>query len=153
MPIRRHRVFVSFDFDNDRYLREYIIDQARLPESPFEVADWSLKEAAPERNWEAKARERISRSDSVLVMLGPYTHRAPGVLKEVRMARQMGKPIFQVVSYRNRYSKPVPNVGRVYRWNWPNLKKLLALIQFIDSQSFRQMFRTRSPFRRSRRSL
>ena len=41
-------VFVSFDFDNDRVLKDFIVGQSRLDDSPFEVIDHSLKEAAPE---------------------------------------------------------------------------------------------------------
>jgi hypothetical protein len=33
-------------FDNDRTLYTFIIGQAKLPDSPFEVSDHSLKEAA-----------------------------------------------------------------------------------------------------------
>lgn len=151
MPTRPHRVFVSFDFDNDRRLRQFIIDQARLPYSPFEVADWSLKEAAPKRNWEAEARERIIRSDSVLVMLGPYTHRAPGVVKEVKMAKEMGKPIFQIIGYRDSHPRRVANAGRVYRWNWKNLRRLLAPVRFVDRRYRGKIFRSRNSFRQSRR--
>ena len=39
------RVFVSYDFDNDKQLKDFIIGQSRLPDSPFEVIDCSLKEA------------------------------------------------------------------------------------------------------------
>ena len=35
------RVFVSFDFDNDKKLKDFIIGQSKLPDSPFEVSDWS----------------------------------------------------------------------------------------------------------------
>jgi hypothetical protein len=65
------RVFVSFDYDNDKKLKDLIIGQARLPHSPFEVVDHSLKEAAPAKDWEMKARAPISRSDKFIVMLGP----------------------------------------------------------------------------------
>ena len=65
----KKRVFVSFDFDNDRRLKDFIIGQSKLPDSPFEVVDHSLKEAAPERNWEAKANTAIRRSDIVIVMV------------------------------------------------------------------------------------
>lgn len=80
------RVFVSFDFDNDRVLKDFIIGQSRLTDSPFDVIDTSLKEAAPVKTWEDKARTAIKRSDIVVVMVGSKTHKAPGVLKEVRMA-------------------------------------------------------------------
>ncbi len=121
------KVFVSFDFDNDRVLRDFVIGQAKLPDSPFEVSDYSLKEAAPEKDWEAKARAAISRADVFMVMLGPKTVRAPGVLKEVIMAQDLGKRRFQVIGYtEGSESWAVPGAGRTYAWSWENLKKLLA---------------------------
>ena len=120
----KKRVFVSFDFDNDKTLKDFIVGQAKLPDSP--VADWSMKEAAPERNWEQEAEARIRRSDVVIVMVGPKTHKAPGVLKEVAMARRNGIPIIQIIGYSDGDYTPVPDAGRLYRWNWPNLKKLLG---------------------------
>lgn len=122
----KKRVFVSFDFDNDRALKDFIIGQARLPDSPFEVIDTSLKEAAPMKTWEDKANAAIRRSDIVLVMVGPYTHRAPGVLKEVAMARAANVRIFQVIGYKDSSPIPVPDAGQLYKWNWDNLKKLLG---------------------------
>lgn len=122
----KKRVFISFDFDNDRVLRDFMLGQARLPDSPFEVIDHSLKEAAPERNWEAKARAAIARSDVVIVMVGNATHRASGVLKEIAMARAAGVQVVQVIGYKDGDYTSVPNAGRLYAWNWPNLKKLLS---------------------------
>ena len=122
----KKRVFISFDFDNDRVLRDFMLGQARLPDSPFEVIDHSLKEAAPERNWEAKARDAIARSDIVIVMVGNDTHRAGGVLKEITMAREAGVQVVQVIGYKDGDYTPVPNAGRLYAWNWQNLKKLLS---------------------------
>jgi hypothetical protein len=37
----KKKVFVSFDFDNDRAQKEFIIGQARHADSPFEVTDHS----------------------------------------------------------------------------------------------------------------
>jgi len=122
----KKRLFVSFDFDNDRTLKDLIIGQSRNPDSPFEVVDTSLKEAAPMRTWEEKARVAIKRSDIVVVMVGSNTYKAPGVLKEVKMAREEGKPIVQVIGYREGRYTPVPDAGRLYDWNWDNLKKLLG---------------------------
>lgn len=123
----KKRVFVSFDFDNDKALKDFIIGQARLPDSPFEVADHSLKESQPERYWEQKARAAISRAEIFIVMLGPSTKRSSGVLKEVRMANELGKHRFQIIGYSNGSSDwSVPGGGRTYSWSWQNLKKLLA---------------------------
>ena len=122
----KKRVFVSFDFDKDKALKDFIIGQSRLPDSPFEVIDHSLKEAAPERNWEIKARSAIKRSDLIIVMVGPSTHRATGVLREVIIAKEELKPIVQIIGYRDGNYTPVPGAGKLYKWNWVNLKNLLG---------------------------
>lgn len=122
----KKRVFVSFDFDNDKVLKDFIIGQSKLNDSPFEVIDTSLKEAAPMKTWEEKARAAIKRSDLVIVMVGPQTHKAPGVLKEVAMAREEDISIVQVIGYKDGNYTAVPNAGRLYAWNWENLKKLLG---------------------------
>jgi hypothetical protein len=119
------RVFISFDFDNDSRLKDFIIQQFNNPDSPFEVTDTSLKEAAPERDWAARAEARIRASNMVLVMVGPNTWRAPGVLKEVGFARKWGIRIVQIIGYRDGEYTPVPDAGTLYRWNWENLKKLV----------------------------
>lgn len=43
----KKRVFVSFDFDRDRALKEFIVGQARNGNIDVEIIDTSLKEAAP----------------------------------------------------------------------------------------------------------
>lgn len=119
-------IFVSFDFDNDKALKDFIIMQARREDSPFDVIDHSLKEAAPEKDWETKAYRAIGRSRVVLVMVGPKTHSAPGVLKEIQMAREQNKKIVQIIGYRDGDYTPVKDAGQLYRWNWENLRRILA---------------------------
>ena len=121
----KKRVFISFDFDNDKVLKDFIVGQARNADAPFEIVDTSLKEAAPMKTWEDKARAAIKRSDLVLVMVGQNTYRAPGVLKEVKMAREEQKPIVQIIGYKDGNYTAVPDAGRLYSWDWENLKKLL----------------------------
>jgi hypothetical protein len=105
---RKTHVFVSFDFDRDRVLRDFVIGQARNPDSPFNVTNWSLKESAPMRAWLAEAERRIARCDVLLVMVGPQTYRAPGVRKEIALARRLGVPVRQVIGYRDTSPKAVP---------------------------------------------
>ncbi len=124
---QKKKVFVSFDFDNDATLKNLIIGQTKLHDSPFEVSDYSLKEAAPEKAWLDKAHRAISTADVFIVMLGSKTRYAPGVLKEVKIANELGMTKFQIIGYTHgtRYWA-VPNAGRVYSWTWDNLKKLLG---------------------------
>lgn len=135
--MNKTKPFVSFDFDHDRVLRDFIVGQAKLSDSPFEVSDYSLKEASKQALWEAKARNAISRADKFVVMLGPRTRLARGVKKEVAIARSLGKPCFQIIGYTSGTTDwAVPGAGRTYRWNWINLKKLLE----PPSRSFAQWF-------------
>ena len=123
---RKKRVFISFDYDNDHQLKKWMIAQSKRKNSPFEIMDYSLKEAAPERDWEKKAWGKICQSDLVMVLLGRHTHKAPGVLKEVKMARKAGKPIIQVKGHNDYKLNRVSGAGKLYRWSWENLRKILS---------------------------
>jgi hypothetical protein len=121
------KVFISFDFDNDRVLKDFIIGQARNADSPFEVSDHSLKEAGPEAGWLNLARAAITRADVIITMLGPSTRYAAGVQKEIAIARELSKPRFQIIGYQNGNEEwAVPEGGRTYVWSWDTLKRLLA---------------------------
>ena len=119
------RAFFSFDFDEDKTLKIYMVGQMKLPTSPFNGADWSMKEAAPQRNWEQEAESRITRSDVVVVLVGPNTYKAPGVLKEVEITRRVGKPIVQIIGYKDSSPTRVPNAGRLLKWTWENMTSVL----------------------------
>ena len=121
------KVFVSFDFDNDKVLKDFIIGQAANSDSPFEVSDYSLKEAAPEADWLDKASRAIACADVFMIMLGPKTRWASGVLKEVSVAIEKEKRKFQIIGYASGTEEwEVPGGGRTYKWDWGNLKTLLS---------------------------
>jgi hypothetical protein len=123
----KSKIFISYDFDNDLKLYNLMVGQAKLSDSPFEISDHSLKEAAPEKDWESKAHAAISRADKFVAMLGSRTRYASGVKKEVAMAKKLGKTRFQIIGYTNGSRDwAVPDAGITYSWNWPNLKKLLS---------------------------
>lgn len=123
----KKKVFISFDFDNDKALKDFIVGQAKNDDSPFEISDHSLKEAAPEKDWLDRAKAAIGRADVFIIMLGSKTKNASGVLKELKVANEKGKEKFQIIGYRDGSEDwAVPGGGRVYRWNWDNLKKLLS---------------------------
>lgn len=119
------KAFISFDFDNDKALKEFVAGQAKLPGSPFTMVNWSMKEAAPQGDWKAVAEARIKLSDVVIVIVGKETHRAPGVLAEVDMARRNGIKIVQFIGYKDTSPERVPDARALYRWSWPNLEKVL----------------------------
>lgn len=129
MATRKRRVFISFDYDNDKFLKDAIVGQSKNDDSPFEIEDWSMKETAPADEWLKQATARIKRSDSVVVMLGESTSKASGVKKEVKAANDLDKHMFQIIGYSDKTCPRVEGAGSVYKWTWDNLKKLLAPVQ------------------------
>jgi hypothetical protein len=125
---QRKRVFVSFDFDHDEDLKNLLVGQSRHPDTPFELADWSIKEPIA-GNWQAKARTRIRSVDQVIVLCGEWTHTAQGVSVEVQIAREERRPYFLLWGRAERQcTRPrgVAEYEKIYRWTWDNLKALIG---------------------------
>ena len=122
------RAFISFDFDHDEELRDALVGQAKLPDSPFAIVDMSVREPF-DSNWKQKVRHRIRRTDLTIVICGEHTHQAKGVAAELTITREEGKPYFLL---RGRLDKVChkPAMARssdkIYKWSWDNLKKLIA---------------------------
>ena len=122
------RVFISFDYDHDDDLRVLLVGQARNPDSPFALADWSVKEPMT-GDWKGKVRTRIRAVDQMIVMCGEFTQTASGVSAELAIAQEDKIPYF-LLHGRNGKTCRKPQAARatdkIYDWNWPNLKRLIA---------------------------
>ena len=120
-------VFVSFDYDHDVVLKEFLVGQAKLADSPFELADWSIKEHIDE-DWKRKARTRIRAVDVVAVICGEHTNTATGVSAEVTIAQDESKPYFLLAGYKDKTNvkpKAAKSTDKLYKWTWENLKSLI----------------------------
>ena len=116
------KVFLSFEFGKDNELHHNFYAQS-AEHSCYEIEDYSMKEAYKphnDRSWLKEARALISQSDIVIVVTGQDTHNAPGVEKEVTIANQLGKPIFQIRP-KNRTSGPVRGAGEEVPWVWKKI--------------------------------
>ena len=126
MPAKR--AFISFDFDNDEDLRNLLAGQAKHPDTPFQLADWSVKEPFA-GDWKAKARTRIRQTDFTIVICGEHTDAAKGVAEELVITREEGKPYFLLWGRSERTcTKPstaLPS-DKLYKWTWDNLKALIS---------------------------
>ncbi len=49
------KTFISFDYDHDSDLKNLLVGQSKNPDSPFEIADYSVKEPLT-GDWKAKVR-------------------------------------------------------------------------------------------------
>ena len=122
------RVFISFDYDNDRELRDTLVGQAKQQDSPFSIADSSLKEPLAEK-WRDAVRNRIRAVDLVIVICGKHTDKASGVATELSITREEGKPYFLLSGHPNEIcQKPgmALKTDKIYVWSWKNLARLIA---------------------------
>lgn len=120
------RAFISYDYDNDARLKDLLVGQSKLPDSPFEVHDWSIKTASP--TWREEARRRIRASGLVIVLCGKHTHTATGVGVELTIAQEEDVSYFLLAGYREgKNTKPTTAkyTDKLYDWTWDNLKKLV----------------------------
>lgn len=121
------RVFISYDYDNDSDLKTLLVGQSKHSDSPFVIADWSIKVASP--GWREEARRRIRASDVVAVICGHYTHLATGVAAELTIAQEEDIPYFLLKGRASGTArKPTSALAsdKIYDWTWPNLKLLIA---------------------------
>ena len=121
------RVFISFDYDHDETLKNFLVGQAENSDSPFYLADWSIKEALT-GNWKEKARTRIRAVDVVAVICGKHTHTATGVSVEVSIAKEEKIPYFLLAGYAdgNCTTPTSASNDKMYKWTWENLKLLIG---------------------------
>lgn len=121
------RVFISFDYDHDLDLKNLLVGQAKNDDSPFEIADWSIKDASP--GWKAEARKRIKASGVVAVICGEHTDTATGVGVELGIAQEEAVPYFLLKGRSEKTCKKpstAKSTDKMYRWTWENLKTLIG---------------------------
>ena len=124
----KKRVFISFDVDHDEGTKEMLAGQAKLPDSPFDFKDASVKESLT-GDWKEKVRRRMDNIDVVVVLCGEHTHTASGVAAELTIAKGKDKEYFLLKAYEDKTcTKPTSasSSDSVYKWTWPNLKKLIG---------------------------
>lgn len=123
----RKKMFVSFDFDNDSVVKMFLVNQAKLPDTPFDIWDSSVKEHM-DGDWQAKVRSKIRNVDIVCVLCGEKTHTAKGVAIELQIAKELGKGYFLLKAYKEKpCTKPstASSTDGLYNWTWENLKNLI----------------------------
>jgi len=124
----KKRVFISFDYDHDEGTKTMLAGQAKLPDSPFDFKDSSVKEPLT-GDWKEKVRRRMDNIDIVIVLCGEHTNKASGVAAELAIAQEKGKEYFLLKAYADKTCKKPTSAkssDKVYDWTWGNLKALIG---------------------------
>lgn len=122
------KAFISFDYDHDADLKTMLVGQARNTDSPFEIADYSVKEPLS-GDWKRKVREKIRLASIVIVVCGEHTDSATGVSAEIEIAQELAKEYFLLWGRSDKTCikpKAAKASDKIYKWTWDNLKALVG---------------------------
>lgn len=88
--------FVSFDLRHDEAALVKL--KAELPawQKPLDLANWSLQEPPTGPEWKKLRRDRISRSDLMVVLVGNDVATAANVLEDIQFAKGSNVPFFGI---------------------------------------------------------
>ncbi len=115
------RTFISFAAEDKNY-RDLLIGQAKNPNSPMEIADWSVQEPFDEK-WKTQCRERIKKTQQMIVLISKTTHKAEGACWEIATAKEEGIPVFGVYidkDNKGQIPKELANES-VIEWTWDGI--------------------------------
>ena len=126
MATNKPKVFISFDFDNDQFLRDSLIGQCKNEGTPFDMEDWSVKEPWNQDEWKERCLTKIKRCDLVIVMVGEKTANCSGVKAEIKMAKEAKVLVVGLRGYPNKECPRPEGLEGYYKWTWDNVKSLVA---------------------------
>jgi hypothetical protein len=119
-------VFLSFDVERDRKLRDYFLTQGRHNDATWYVRHWSGPYDETDPMWVSTTTGHVQHAEAVVVMMSPSTFRAKGVLKEISIAKELGRPVFQIVPESSGRPHLIPGIGPVIWWEWQAVKRAIA---------------------------
>lgn len=118
------RAFVSFDFDHNETEKLLFIGQSANSRTPFAIQDWSAKSSMPQAQWEAIVKEKIHKTNMLIVLVGKTMASAAGVAKEIKMAKDQSVPVFGVYVGGADTTSNLPDGlarNRTIAWDWAKI--------------------------------
>lgn len=118
------RAFISFDFDHNETEKNLFVGQSKNSKTPFSIQDWSAKFSMPQSQWEAIVKDKINKSNMLIVLAGKTMASATGVAKEIKMAKDQNVPVFGVYVGGADSSSNLPDGlarNRTIKWNWDDI--------------------------------
>lgn len=125
------RGFVSFDIDHNEKEKNLFIGQAKNEKTPFGFEDWSSKSSLPQNQWEKIIKEKISKCNFVVVLVGKNMATATGAAKEITFAKESNVPVFGVYIGDANTSSNLPDGlqrNRTIGWDWGKIASAINQI-------------------------
>jgi nucleoside 2-deoxyribosyltransferase len=123
---KRKRIFISFAIEDIEY-RDFLVEQARKENSPFDFIDMSAKKAWKQNEWKRRCRTKIKGCDGVIALISKRTHLASGARWEIKCALEERIPtIGMQIKWNDKGAKPKELKNKkVIRWTWENISEFI----------------------------
>jgi CHASE2 domain-containing sensor protein len=118
------RAFISFDFDHNETEKNLFAGQSKNSKTPFSIQDWSAKSSMPQSEWEKIVKEKINKTNMLIVLVGKTMASATGVAKEIKMAKDQNIPVFGVYVGGADTASNLPDGlarNRTIKWVWDDI--------------------------------
>lgn len=123
------RIFISFSKKDEKY-RDYLVEQAKRENSPFDFIDMSVKRPWKENEWKERCRKKIKKCDGMIVLLSKNTWHSKGARWEIKCAKEENIDVVGMhIQKHNKGAIPKELYGkRIIEWSWKNLEKTITNI-------------------------
>ena len=127
---KEKKIFISFAKKDEKY-RDYLVEQAKKDNSPFDFVDMSVKRPWKEYEWKIKCREKIKKCDGILVLLSKKTWHSKGARWEIKCAKEENIDVVGMhIQKKDKGAIPSELHGKpIIEWNWENLEKTIKSIK------------------------
>jgi len=125
----RKRIFISFAIEDIEY-RDYLVEQARMKNSPFDFIDMSAKKSWKQNEWKKRCRTKIKGCDGVIALISKRTHLASGARWEMKCALEEKVPtVGMQIKWNDKGAKPKELKNKkVIQWTWSNISEFITKI-------------------------
>ena len=124
-------VFTSFDFDNDEELRDALIGQIIITDSPFEIAGYLVNKPL-DVDWKEKVRKRICMVNLGIVICGENPDKVDNISTELAITYEESKLYFLLWGRPDKNCKKPTitlKIYKIYEWVGDNLKRLIEEVR------------------------
>lgn len=120
------RAFISFEME-DRWARDFLVEQAKKKNSDFEFYDYSVKEPFDSK-WKTECRKRIAMTKGTIVLVGATTYNSDAVLWEIAETARQEHYLFGIQINKDsthRIPEGLPSKN-VIRWDFKQIADWLS---------------------------
>ena len=120
----KKKIYISFDFANDRVLKNELVAASQADDANFKIANWSMKPADLNSKTLKEMKFHISKCDAMVIIVGENTETSEGVKHELDLAKALNKPIIPLLAHPQ--NTPPQGVGEAHDWSPETLSDLLS---------------------------